>query len=274
MEINKTNIQEIVKTLNLSPNKNLGQNFLIAPEISEKITSLISPNKNQKVLEIGPGLGSLTHFLSSYDLTVVDIDYRMVDFLNTVYKDNSNIKVIKKDILRFDVSDFDFVVANLPYYITTDIITYLLLKAKKAQKFVFMVQKEAFSRFSAKCKEDGYGPISILVSYLGNAKKEFIVGQSNFYPNPHVDSLVFSIELNPENHNTRNLGAYKLAKTMFLNRRKTIFNNLSSFLKDKDSATNYLNELNVPLNKRPEELEPSFYLDLYDLLLKEDRIKE
>ncbi len=274
MEINKSNVSEIVRKCGLNPNKNLGQNFLSEPDVCKRITSLISPKQEEKVLEIGPGLGSLTHYMSSYDLTAVDIDDRMIDFLKVLYQDNSNIKFVRQDILKHDVSQYDYIIGNLPYYITTEVITNLILKANKAKKMVFMVQKEAFTRFSAKVNQDGYSPIAILISYLGIIKKEFLVGQSNFYPNPHVDSLVFSIEIDLNNRTSRNLGAYKLAKQLFLNKRKTIQNNLTNLIKSKEAAITCLNNLNIEPNTRPEQIEAHKYLEIYDYLVKEGKIKE
>ena len=107
MEINRSNIFEIVNKANLKPDKDYGQNFLVEPEISKKIVDALNIDDKDTIMEVGPGLGSLTHFLSlkNNETTVVDIDRRMVDFLSVVYKD-SNIKIIENDIRKNDVSDY------------------------------------------------------------------------------------------------------------------------------------------------------------------------
>lgn len=263
MEINRNNLLEIMKFFNISAKKELGQNFLINPSVCLDISNLIEENK--KTLEIGPGFGSLTHFLlqKTTDLTVCDLDTRMTEFLKVQYKD-SNINVINKDILKLDVSDYEVIIGNLPYYITTDIITYLLKNAKKCKQMVFMIQKEAYPRFRATIKEDEYCPISILISMLGNIKKAFNVGMNSFYPNPHVDSLVFTIDI--LNRDEEIFKVYSLAKAMFLNRRKTILNNLSNYLKDKEKTKDILSKANIEENRRPEDISIEEYKLLNKLL--------
>lgn len=267
MEINEKNIIDIIRKCGLNPNKSLGQNFLINNKVSFFIAELINCDSTSYVLEIGPGLGSLTNYLSKYTLDVVDIDKRMIDFLKIVYQNNSNLTFINNDILNVNVEKYDAIIGNLPYYITTDIITYLLLNAKNAKEMVFMIQKEAYPRFSKKANEDGYSPIGILIDLLGEIKKCVDVKASNFYPNPHVDSLVFKISLDNNKKTQRNYEIYKLAKTMFLNKRKTILNNLGNYLKDKTQAESILNNLKIPLNYRPENLTTTDYSNLYDELL-------
>lgn len=264
MEINEKNINGIVRKCGLNPNKSLGQNFLINNKVSHEIAELIESQSDASVLEIGPGLGSLTHHLSRYNLDVVDIDKRMIDFLKIVYQNQSNFTFINDDILNADVENYDVIIGNLPYYITTDIITYLLLNAKKAQEMIFMIQKEAFPRFFKKANEDGYSPIGILIDLLGSVKKCMDVKSCNFYPNPHVDSLVFKITLDNKNKTKKNYEIYKFAKTMFLNKRKTILNNLGNYLKDKTKAETILNKAKIPLNARPENLTTTNYICLYD----------
>ena len=127
MEINRSNIFEIVNKADLKPDKDYGQNFLVEPQICERIVSALNIEKNDIVIEVGPGLGSMTHFLSNFDneITVVDIDRRMVDFLNIVYQ-NSNVKIVENDIRKVDVSNYTKVIGNLPYNITTETIQFFL----------------------------------------------------------------------------------------------------------------------------------------------------
>lgn len=268
MEINKSTILDIVKKCSLRPNKSLGQNFLIDPAISSRIVDALNVVDGETILEIGPGLGTLTHYLSlkPNPIELVELDKTMVDFLDVVYKDFKNIKIINKDILKVNVSSYDKIVGNLPYYITTDIIVYILLNATKCRKLVFMIQKEAYPRFSAKVNEDGYGPAAILVSLLGEVKKVISVGANSFYPNPHIDSIVFEIEFDLDKKTKANYDIYRLAKALFANRRKTILNNLSSLIGSKDKALQMLNQLNIKETLRPENLSKQDYANLYLLI--------
>lgn len=268
MEINKKIILEIIKKSAVHPNKSLGQNFLVDPAISARIIDALNIKEGEKVLEIGPGLGSLTHFLSSKitPIDLVELDSKMVDFLKVIYKNNGNINIIHKDILRMDVSSYDKIVGNLPYYITTDVITKIALTATKCQKLVFMIQKEAYPRFSAKVNELGYGPAAILISLLGEIRKVINVGADSFYPNPHIDSLVFEIEFDQNKKTKANLEVYRLAKALFANRRKTILNNLSALLKSKERAAKTLTQLNIKETLRPENLDKQDYINLYLLI--------
>lgn len=261
MEINRNNIVEIVKKSNANPDKDYGQNFLIEPEYSRQIATLLDIKEEDNVLEVGPGLGSLTHFLiDKGHLTGVDIDSRMIDFLAIIYKDKMDL--ILNDVRKIDVSKYDLIVGNLPYNITTELVTFLLINAKKCQKMVLMCQLEAFNRFfDVEGKE--YGPVSVLIHLLGKINKHFSLKPGCFYPAPKCSSLVFSIDINQDKDKDDAFSAYTLAKSLFLNRRKTIYNNLKNYLKDKDKTEKILNELNINKNKRPEDISPNEFLAIY-----------
>ena len=264
MEINRDNVFEIINKAGLKPDKDYGQNYLLDTTICKKIVDILDVKQNESVLEIGPGLGSLTHFLSLYDanITLVDIDQRMIDFLKVIYQ-QTDIKLVTNDIRKHDVSNYEKILGNLPYNITTETIIYLLENAKKAKKMVLMCQAEAFARFNDISGKE-YSAASVLVHLLGSIKKEMIVKPGSFYPSPKCSSLVFSISFNENADKEYCLKVYQLAKKLFLNRRKTIYNNLSSVLGDKSLAESVLNELNIPLNKRPEELLPSMFVSIYE----------
>ena len=259
MEINRENFKEIVKTTNISANKNLSQNFLVEPDICSRIVSLLNIEEGDKVLEIGPGLGSLTHFLSSYKLDVVDIDKRMCEVLSVIYADKTNINIINQDILKFDVTKYDKIISNLPYYITSDILTHLLLNANMCKEMVFMVQKEAAMRFLD--ADDTSEPLSVLINILGSISKEFVVKPTNFIPMPHVDSLVFKIKITNNINDIKSI--YKFVKCMYLQKRKTIYNNLTSYTHDKVKSLSVLETIGLDRNLRPENLKKDDYLKLY-----------
>ena len=265
MEINRNNVFEIIDKSGLRPDKDYGQNYLLDVSLCQKIVGLLELNDFDKALEIGPGLGSLTHFFAQNkcETTLVDIDERMVNFLKIIYSQD-NIKIVLQDIRKHDVSGYTKIIGNLPYNITTETIVYLLENAKNASKMVLMCQAEAFNRFNDLSGKE-YGPASILVHLLGTCKKEMTVKPGSFYPAPKCSSIVFSLLMNKDVNRDSCLGVYRLAKKLFLNRRKTIYNNLSSYLNDKIKAEKILNELKVPLNKRPEELSPEIFVNLYEI---------
>ena len=266
MEINRKNVMGIIEKSGLRPDKDYGQNFLLEPDVCKKIVDLLEISSDDTVLEIGPGIGSLTHFLSVSDakeITLVDIDKRMIDFLKILYT-KDNIELVLNDIRKVDVSSYTKIIGNLPYNITTETIVYLLEKCQKARRMVLMCQAEAFPRFYDLSGNE-YGPASILVHLLGVSKRNFVVKPGCFHPVPKCSSLVFTIDLEKNVNKSFVLEVYKFAKRLFLNRRKTIYNNLSTCLGNKEVAQKILEALNIPMNKRPEEVLPQQYVEIYNL---------
>ena len=261
MEINRSNIYDIVNNSNARPDKDYGQNFLVEPEVCKRIVDSAFLNKDEKVLEIGPGLGSLTHFIcqQTNNLTVVDIDERMIAFLKLIYKD---IIIVQDDIRNHDVSGYNKIIGNLPYNITSETIVYLLLNASKAKKITLMVQSDAFPHFlDVQGKE--YGPSSVLLHLLGEPKRLFQVKAGSFYPAPKCGSTVFEINIDPKCELEEAKRVYGFAKSLFLNRRKTISNNLLNVVKNKDLVNQILSESGILPTKRPEEILPLEYLKLF-----------
>ena len=263
MEINRSNIFDLVNKCNVKPDKDYGQNFLVEPLISSKIVDSLELEKNDYVLEIGPGLGSLTHFVfDKCKLDVCDIDSRMIDFLKIFYKEDINY--ILNDVRKIDVSKYDKIIGNLPYNITTELVTFLLLNST-AKKMVLMCQSEAFNRFFDLSGEN-YGPVSILLHLLGESKKMLTVKPGSFYPVPKCNSLVFTFTYKPVVDRETATNVYKMSKSLFLNRRKTIYNNLKNYLGDSSRATNLLNELGIEQNRRPDTISPEEYLKLFKIM--------
>lgn len=264
MEINKSNVFELLNITGAKPSKDFGQNFLIEPVICNRIADVLSTNKDDMILEIGPGLGSLTHFIIQKEgnLSCVDVDYKMISILSELYKD-SNVNLIFNDVRKLDLELYSKIIGNLPYNITTELILQLLEEAKKCTQFVFMIQAEALNRF-IDTKGKDYGPASVLIHLLGNIKKEFVVKAGSFYPAPKCNSVVFQI--NVENKYPREvvLETYKLSKKLFLNRRKTILNNLGAFC-GKEKAIEILGKLGISETTRPEEIAPERFLEIYKL---------
>lgn len=265
MEINRSNVIEVVEKSGLKPDKDYGQNYLLEPEICKRIVDLLDVQDGDNVLEIGPGLGSLSHFLSLYNsahITLVDIDERMINFLKIIYN-QPNINLVLSDIRKHDVSNYTKIIGNLPYNITTETIVYLLENAKQAKRMVLMCQAEAFARFSDLDGKE-YGPASILIHLLGSIKRNLTVKPGSFYPAPKCSSVVFTIDIDENSDFEYCNKVYNFAKKMFLNRRKTIHNNLSGFLDDKEKSLMILKNVGIDSNKRPEELSPKTFVALYE----------
>ena len=266
MEINRSNIFEIINKASLQPDKDYGQNFLVEPEISNKIVQALKIDEKDSVIEVGPGLGSLTHFLSLTNarITVVDIDLRMTNFLKVVYQ-NNDIEIIENDIRKVDVSRYDKVIGNLPYNITTEAIQYFLLNANNVKRMVFMIQSETYNHFSDTSGKE-YGPTSVLIHLLGNIEKLFSVKAGSFHPVPKCSSVVFAINIDATKNRESAIKAFKLAKQLFANRRKTILNNLVNYLKDRDAANKVCEDLKINPLARPEQLAPEIYLAISEYL--------
>ena len=269
MEINRSNINEIVTKASLRPDKDYGQNFLVEPVVCQKIVDALNVQEGDLVLEVGPGLGSLTHFISEkkvqYD--AVDIDIRMVNFLRVVYQNYSNVKIIENDIRKHDVSKYNKIIGNLPYNITTETIQYFLINALNADRLVFMIQSETLAHFYDVSGKE-YGPVSVLLHLLGNIEKLFTVKAGSFYPAPKCSSVVFAINIDKQKDRQEAIGTFNLAKKLFLNRRKTIQNNLLNALKDKELVIKLCKDLSINPLARPEDLSPNTYLEMYQYLQK------
>ena len=260
MQIDRTSCLELLNEFGINPSKDKGQNYLINPNTAKRIADALSLSKDDKVLEIGPGLGSLTHFLNekTNDLTVVDIDEQSCNVLRKLYP---SLNVLNQNALETNVDEYERIISNVPYSITSELIEYVLLNGKKLKQCVFMVQEDAYKRIMS-LKGKDYGPLAVLLSLKGNVKTLFKVGSNDFLPRPKCVSVVFEINLFEEQQLTNE--QYKVIKTLFTNRRKTLLNNLL-LLTNKDKATSLLEELKLPLTVRPEELSPETYYKLVSL---------
>lgn len=255
---------EKVKSYKLISNKSLGQNFLINPHTAEKIVSLLNIKEDDKILEIGSGLGSLSYFLSKSNAhsTLIDVDDRMIMFLQEQFKDNKNLEIKRQNVLKEDLSKFNKIIGNLPYYITSSIIEKLLLEGVNAETMVLMTQKEVYP----KLLESNKSPLSMFLNYVASISSAMDVGRNNFSPVPHVDSVVFTITPNENIKNPENKELFKVVKQLFLLRRKNILNNLTNLVKNKEKAREILGKMEIDTNKRPEELPIEFYINLLKML--------
>ncbi|MCI6508253.1 MAG: 16S rRNA (adenine(1518)-N(6)/adenine(1519)-N(6))-dimethyltransferase RsmA [Bacilli bacterium] len=258
-------IKRIIINEQIKAKKQYGQNFLINKNILTKIVDC-SNIENKNVIEVGPGLGSLTEYLLQKAKKVVcyEIDSDMVKILNSNFN-NTNLTILQSDFLKVDLKQdindyFDneevTLVANLPYYITTAILTKVLEESKKVGKIVVMVQKEVAKRLAGKPSTKDYNSLSVLIQYYMEAHILFNVSPKSFIPEPAVDSSVILLERKKQTLPLTNEAFFlKFNRAIFVQRRKTIYNNLkSSFGYNKEMIESILIKHNLSLNVRAEEL--------------------
>jgi len=268
--MNKAAFFEKVKEYKLLAKKEVGQNFLIDPQVAEATVNALQIQAGERILEIGPGAGSLSVFIADYpnEADLVDIDEALITKLSGDFEGNKQIHPIKGNAIKHDLSSYEKIIGNLPYYITSSLIEHALLDAPRCSRAVFMVQKEAFARLVAKQGSEDYGPLPILMKYLGIAKKELAVPRSAFVPAPHVDSVVFSFTFNAGVDREKAKRIYAFVSQLFLHRRKTILNNLSSYLKDPDSAKEALAQAGIRPETRPESISVEEFVALFGVVKK------
>lgn len=263
-------LKELVERHGFRFNKGLGQNFLIDENILNKIVLAARIGPEDRVLEVGPGVGTLTRTLAekALQVTTVEIDKDLLPILQETLKDYSNVTVLHGDILKLDLremttdqfGDHSFkVVANLPYYITTPIIMGFLEAELPCETIVVMIQKEVAERMLAKPGTKEYSSLSIAVQYYTSPRMIGKVPASVFMPPPKVDSIVIALDRRdepPVKVMDRGL-FFKVIKAAFAQRRKTLINTLSmdaSLGRSKGDWLKILNECGVDPARRGETL--------------------
>ncbi len=252
---------EDIKSYKYNANKSLGQNFLINKDVCKSIVDSLEIDESDNVLEIGAGLGSLSYYLAKTQaqITLIDIDEAMLIKLHESFDQSKNVTILRQNVLKFDISNFTKIVGNLPYYITSGIIEHILLNANSSRKIVLMTQKEVLEKILSQ-KE--VSPLSLLLNHVAKLKPLFNVSRNSFVPVPHVDSSVFSLVPNEHIKDEENKDVFRLMCKIFLHRRKTILNCLTSVLGDKEKSLQILNELGVDQLARPEQLPIEFYFSV------------
>lgn len=239
----KINTKELMKVYNIEPVKKLGQNFLHDYNIVEKIVLSADIDKDDCVIEIGPGLGVMTSYLAerANKVIAVEIDKKLIPVLEHLKEDYENIEIVNEDVLKLDInkeiiekycSDKNVkVVANLPYYITTPIIMkFLEENVMNLESMTFLVQKEVAERICSKPGGKEYGMLTVAVNYFAYPKSLFKVSPSVFIPKPNVDSSVIRFDVRKERpfHLKDQDFFFKVLKASFAQRRKTLANSLSN----------------------------------------------
>ena len=271
----------LMKKYGITANKSLGQNFLVDDKIVENIVKSANIQKDDIVIEIGPGLGTLTNELLKVAKKVicVELDERMIKILKERFLLYDNIQIINEDILKVDlrkivqeessndnVGSFK-IVANLPYYITTPIIMKLLEKEKCYESITVMVQKEVAERLCAVPGQRNAGAITYTVDYYSKAEKILDVPKESFIPSPEVDSEVIKLTIrNAPRVQLKNEEAFfKIIKLAFMQRRKTLLNALSAntdIFKNKEQIKEIFKELNIDEKVRGENLSIEQYAEI------------
>ena len=231
--------KEIIQANGFCFKKNFGQNFLIDGNVLENIVESAEITQKDCVLEIGPGIGSLTQILAerAKKVIAIEIDSHLIPILQKTVGNYHNIEIRNEDILKTDIDDIIEkendgkpieVVANLPYYITTPILMDLLENHRKVESITVMVQKEVAQRMQAKAGEKEYGALSVAVQYYCHTKMDMIVQPSCFMPKPKVASAVITLHLRKEPifEQIDEALFFHIVKCAFGQRRKTLLNSL------------------------------------------------
>ena len=251
--------------------KSLGQNFLIDKNIIHKIVDNANIDKNTLIIEIGPGGGALTQEIvpiCGYAI-LYEADARLESQLIEKLNDYSNFSLIiddflkrdlKKDLINYSYHSL-YVVANLPYYITTPIIMKFIDEEVFPDKMVVMVQKEVADRLSAKVGSRDYGSLTVFLNYYFDIKKLFVVSRNCFVPKPNVDSVVISLVTKKDRLYVKNEDLFfKLIRDSFKFKRKNLKNNLKNY--DLNKISEVLNKYNYDLTIRAEQLNLEVFVDI------------
>lgn len=262
--------------------KSLGQNFLVDVNIINKIIDASQIDDTTGVIEVGPGMGSLTEQLAKNAKKVMsfEIDQRLIPVLEDTLAPYDNVTIINEDILKANISkavhthlsdcEKIMVVANLPYYITTPILLNLMQQDIPIDGYVVMMQKEVGERLNATVGTKAYGSLSIVAQYYTETSKVLTVPKSVFMPPPNVDSIVVKLMQREEPlvQVDNEEAFFKLAKAAFAQRRKTINNNYQNFFKDgkkhKASILNWLESAEIDPKRRGETLTIHDFANLYE----------
>ena len=280
----------IMKKYNIRANKSLGQNFLINNEVVEKIVNSSDISKEDMVIEIGPGLGTLTKYLleKAGKVLCVELDTKMIKILQDRFSLYDNFELINKDILKVNLNEIIMenkkdekiknvkIVANLPYYITTPIIMKLLEEKLDIKSITVMIQKEVADRLIETPGGKNTGAITHTVYYYCESEKIMEVPNSSFIPEPEVTSEVIKLNLRDKPavdiENTKVM--FMIIKSAFMQRRKTLLNALTNtkvFI-NKEEGIRILKKLNLDENVRAEKLSIQDFANIAKIIIERSKV--
>ena len=282
----------IMKKYNLDFKKKFGQNFLTSEEILDEVISKANISKDDIILEIGPGIGTLTAKLleTGAEVISVEVDLELVKPLKDRFFMYDNFTIISSDILKVDIYNEMVkiwenkgkklddrkikVVANIPYYITTPIIFKLLENRNIVSEIYIMVQKEVAERICAKIGTKESSSITYMVSYYTEYLWDIYVDKTKFMPSPKVDSKVIALRFRESPYpEVKDEELYfEIIRTAFLHRRKTFLNSISSSNKiDKNIVSKILEELEIDLKIRAEKITDNMYANIVEKYIEKRR---
>lgn len=265
------NVKEILNENKFVFKKKFGQNFLLDQNILNNIVALGNITKETLVIEIGVGAAALTKKLSEKAKIVVgyEIDTTLKEPLSLILENYNNVDIIYDDFLNRDITEdikkYNYknimVVANLPYYITTPIITKFIEEKIDVEKIIVMVQNEVADRFSAIPGTKSYNSLTIFLNYYFDIKKAFIVSRNVFYPKPNVDSAIVIFEKKDKKTMVKNEDMFfKLVRDAFVQKRKTLKNNLKGY--DLEKIEKILNSFGKDINCRAENITINEFVEI------------
>lgn len=270
----------IMNKYHISANKNLGQNFLVDDETVLGIVNTANISKDDLVIEIGPGLGTLTKELleRAGQVTCIELDKRMIEILQDRFSMYNNFELINNDVLKVNLKEIikkanmanTKIVANLPYYITTPIIMKLLEERLEIETITVMIQKEVADRLITKPGTGDTGAITYAIHYYSEPKRVLEVPNTAFIPEPKVNSSVIQLKIleEPKVKVEDEEKLFDLIKTAFMQKRKTLVNGLANSNKygTKEQIEQALTNLNIDLKIRPEKLALEQFAELSRVL--------
>jgi 16S rRNA (adenine1518-N6/adenine1519-N6)-dimethyltransferase len=263
--------------MRIHPKKSLGQNFLVDPNVRNKIIQSLSLNKSDIVLEIGSGRGEITELISSKAAKVyaLELDHRLNSFLSQKFKQNSRISLINQDILKFDLPKIlkedgiggkIKIFGNIPYYISSPIIEYIIKNKEFIDEAFITVQKEFAKRVVAHPGSKEYSSFSCFVQYYTLPENIFYIKKGSFFPVPKVDSSFLHLKIrgNPAVKVQDEKELFKIIRAAFNQRRKTIRNSLKGMILNS-LLERFLIAKGFTLNARAEELSLVDFAELVNM---------
>ena len=276
------NIKQIMSVFGIKFHKEFGQNFLTDNMVVEDIADSCCDDAESTILEIGPGVGSLTKELALRykNVIAVEIDNGLIPLLKYTLDEHKNVRVVNSDIMKTDLHELlgdSFasgkvsVCANLPYYITTPIMMMLLESGLPFEYITIMIQSEVADRLCAKAGDKAYGAITAVLNYYATAEKLFVVKSDRFVPEPKVDSTVIRIKLHKERpyKPIDEATFFRTVRAAFEQRRKTLPNALSAVFGEisKEEITRIITDkCALPADIRGERLDTAMFVKLSDEL--------
>lgn len=268
-------VKRILKQHGFRFSKSLGQNFLIDGNIVRSIVEKAEVGEEDYVLEIGPGIGTLTEELAlrAKKVVAVEIDKKLIPILEQSIGKYENVEIINEDILEVDLGrliEEKFqgksvkVVANLPYYVTTPIVARLIEENLNIESIVVMVQKEVAERMAAPPGSKTYGSLSVLIDYFTKPEIVLSVPRTVFMPQPKIASAVIKLDLKKDLEDIDSDKLFKVVRASFSKRRKTVLNALSSygFHIDKDRVRESLEKAGIDPSERAERLSTEDFIEI------------